>query len=305
LESIRSEILSRFDYLANYLGLDSAMKKEVLSELFPHLQDIKKFEQVLKNHVEAENRVLSTKGSSVYIDHTILAANVTAQQIDTLCNEAKENKFKAVCVQGSRVPQAVHNLKDSPDIGVAAVVGFPLGASSSETKSFETYDYILGGANEIDMVIDIGALKDKNYVYVLQDILSVNNIVRDPLAFAPPHQTFPPIRTPCLLKVILECALLNREEIIDASILCVLAKVAYVKTSTGFSLHGATEEHVRLMKLTVGNDTKVKAAGGVRDKQALVSMINQGASRIGTSSGTKLVLTPSEAQQQIKLLNQS
>jgi len=238
--------------------------------------------------------VLCEHGSGPFIDHTILAANVTSPQIDTLCKEAKENKFKAVCVEGTRVPQAFDILKDT-DILVAAVVGFPLGASSTETKSFEAFQYLASGATEIDMVIDIGALKDKNYRKVYNDVRAVNNSVQSLFYIQPPP----------ILKVILECCLLSREEIIDASVLCVLADAAYVKTSTGFSTHGATEEHVRLMKLTVGNDTKVKAAGGVRDKKALVSMINQGASRIGTSSGTKLVLTGQEAKSQIEELIRS
>jgi deoxyribose-phosphate aldolase len=293
LETIRAEIMTRLDVITKNIGLDQETKKEFLVEFFPHVLNSDDFAQVLKNHTDAENRVLCEKGSSVFIDHTILAANVTSAQIDTLCNEAKEYNFKAVCVQGSRVPQAVANVAKS-NIEVAAVVGFPLGASSSQSKAYEAYEYILEGASEIDMVIDIGSIKDKDYHYAFNDVLAVNNVVQNM-----------PRTNPAILKVIIECALLNREEIIDASIICVMAGAAYVKTSTGFSLHGATEEHVKLMKLTVGNNTKVKAAGGVRDKKALVSMINQGASRIGTSSGTKLILSPSEAQQQIQQLNQS
>jgi len=231
------------------------------------------------------------KGSAAFIDHTVLAATTTSAQIKTLCDEALANNFAAVCVNGGRVPQAVEALANS-NVKVAAVVGFPLGASSPNSKINETFEYLARGATEIDYVIDIGRIKDRDYKHIFSNLIEIQENVRAfDMAALQRKNDLPKV------KVILECALLTREEIIDASILCALARVDYVKTSTGFSTHGALEEHVRLMKQTVGNDISVKAAGGVRDKQALISMIYQGASRIGTSSGLKLIVSPTEAKE--------
>lgn len=207
-----------------------------------------------------------------FIDHTLLKPEATAEQIDTLCDEAAANGFYSVCVNSTWVSRCARRLSGS-DVKVCAVVGFPLGAMSPRAKSFETRHAVENGAREIDMVANVGALKSHDLKVVKEDILAVRR--------ACPRNV--------VLKVIIETALLNDEEKVIA---CQIAKDAdadFVKTSTGFSHHGATVADVRLMRRTVGPKLGVKAAGGVRSFADLVDMVNAGATRIGTSSGVKIV----------------
>eukprot|EP00455_Lapot_gusevi_P008075 TRINITY_DN1348_c0_g1_i1.p1 TRINITY_DN1348_c0_g1~~TRINITY_DN1348_c0_g1_i1.p1 ORF type:complete len:273 (-),score=63.76 TRINITY_DN1348_c0_g1_i1:37-855(-) len=214
------------------------------------------------------------------IDHTILKPNATRKEIETLCEEAHVNGFKAVCVNPARVEQAVSYLASkNSKVLVASVVGFPLGAHSPAMKAAETREVVSWGAREVDMVINIGALLDGDYNLVLEDISAV---VKAAKAATPAGQS-------TCVKVILETCLLTPALIVDASLLSILAGADFVKTSTGFSTGGATAEHVKLMKTTVGNAALVKASGGVRDLTAALTMLDNGASRIGTSSGLAIL----------------
>lgn len=205
------------------------------------------------------------------IDHTLLKADATKEAITKLCNEAKEYDFASVCVNSSWVSYCKEQLAGS-DVNVCSVVGFPLGAMCTKAKAFETQCVIEDGGDEIDMVMNIGALKDKNYELVLNDIKAV-------VKAANGH----------CVKVILETCLLSEDEIRKACELCVEAKATFVKTSTGFSTRGATVEDVKIMKSVVKENAFIKAAGGVRNVQDLEAMVQAGASRIGTSSGVALM----------------
>ncbi len=206
------------------------------------------------------------------IDHTALKADTTKEQIVTLCAEAKEYGFMSVCVNPTWVETAASLLKDS-EVKVCTVIGFPLGASTSETKAFETKDAIDKGATEVDMVINIGALKDKNDELVEKDIRAVVDAAKGK----------------ALTKVIIETCLLTDEEKVLACELSVKAGADFVKTSTGFGAGGATVEDIRLMRKTVGPDIGVKASGGVRDVKGTQDMIEAGATRIGASTGVAIV----------------
>ncbi|MCQ4923837.1 deoxyribose-phosphate aldolase [Tissierella carlieri] len=205
------------------------------------------------------------------IDHTILKPEATKDMIETLCKEAMENNFAAVCVNPYYVKFCKDTLKNS-NVKVATVVGFPIGANTKEVKVFETIDAIKNGADEIDMVINIGALKVKDYKTVKDDIESVVEASRGK----------------AIVKVIIETCLLTDEEKIKACELSMEAEADFVKTSTGFSTGGATVEDVRLMKSVVGDKLEVKASGGVRDLESAKKMIEAGATRLGTSSGVKI-----------------
>lgn len=206
-----------------------------------------------------------------YIDSTILKAEATKEDIEKLCAEAKKYGFKSVCVNPCYASLA-SKLLEGINVGVAVVVGFPLGATLPSVKAFEAKSSILEGATEIDMVINVGKLKDKDYDYVENEIRAVKNAIGN-------H----------VLKVIIECCLLTDEEKVKASELTVKAGADFVKTSTGFSKGGATVHDVELMRKTVGPDFGVKAAGGIRTKQDMEDMIKAGATRIGTSHGVDLV----------------
>lgn len=207
-----------------------------------------------------------------YIDSTILKADATPEQVAELCLEAKKNHFKAVCVNASWVRLAAELLRGS-DVSVASVVGFPLGATLPEAKAEEAEMAIENGATEIDMVINVGALKAKDYRMVAKDINDVVESVHERGA---------------ILKVIIETCLLTREEKIIACLLAKNAEADFVKTSTGFSTAGATVEDVELMRKVVGPEMGVKAAGGIRTREDAEKMIAAGATRIGTSSGAKI-----------------
>ncbi len=206
-----------------------------------------------------------------YIDHTLLAADASEAQIIKLCDEARTWSFASVCVNTCRVPLAAKALEGS-GVKVCTVVGFPLGAMDSRSKAMETENAVKAGADEIDMVINIGYVKDNAWDAVLDDIIAVRKACEGKV-----------------LKVILEVCLLSDEEIVKACQLCVEAGADFVKTSTGFSKHGATLESVRLMKKTVGDKALVKAAGGIRDRETALKMIEAGADRLGCSAGVAIV----------------
>ncbi|AJM72163.1 deoxyribose-phosphate aldolase [Mycoplasma yeatsii] len=206
-----------------------------------------------------------------YIDHTVLKPEATKQDIINLCNQAKEYDFATVCVNTCWTSFCKELLKDS-NVGITNVVGFPLGACLTEVKAFEVKKAIENGADEIDMVLNVGALKDKNYDLVLNDMKEVKKAAGD-------H----------VVKVILENCLLTREEIIKACELAVEAGLEFVKTSTGFNKSGATVEDVKLMSEVVKDKAQVKAAGGVRTYEDAIAMINAGATRLGTSGGVNIV----------------
>lgn len=206
-----------------------------------------------------------------YIDHTLLKPEATKEQITKLCQEARQYNFASVCVNTCYVPLAKQLLAGS-DVKVCCVVGFPLGAMDTVSKAFEAKTAVANGAQEVDMVINIGALKDKDYDYVTKDIAAVVEASK-----------------PAIVKVIIEACLLTDEEKVEACKCSMNAKAEFVKTSTGFSTHGATPEDVALMKKTVGNVCKVKAAGGVRSYDDAMKMIEAGADRLGCSAGIKVM----------------
>ena len=206
-----------------------------------------------------------------FIDHTVLSQDADEKKIDKLIAEAKEHDFASVCVNSCWKKKCAEALKDS-DVNVCVVVGFPLGAMDTKSKAFETKTAIENGADEIDMVINVGWLKSGRYSDVEDDIREVKKACGDK------H-----------LKVIIECCLLTDEEKVMACKLSEKAGADFVKTSTGFSKSGATVEDVALMRKTVGDRLGVKAAGGIRDGKTAVAMIKAGASRLGCSAGIKII----------------
>lgn len=208
-----------------------------------------------------------------YIDHTLLAPDVTSAQIDELCAEARDYHFASVCINPTWVRRAVGNLAGS-DVVTCTVIGFPLGATTPEIKAMETRRALRDGAREVDMVINIGALKSAEHELVAADIAKVVDAAHEVGA---------------ICKVILETALLTDEEKVIASALAKRAKADFVKTSTGFGPGGATVYDVALMRETVGPDMGVKASGGVRTTADAEDMIAAGATRIGASAGIQIV----------------
>lgn len=206
------------------------------------------------------------------IDHTILKPEATEAAVQKIIDEAKEYNFFSVCINPCWVAFASEQLADT-DVAVCTVIGFPLGANTPEVKAYEATDAIKNGANEVDMVINIGALKSQQYDHVRQDIQGVVDAAKGK----------------ALVKVIIETALLTDEEKVKA---CELAKEAgadFVKTSTGFSTGGAKVADIRLMRETVGPDMGVKASGGVHNAEEALAMIEAGATRIGASTGVAIV----------------
>ena len=206
-----------------------------------------------------------------FIDNTLLKPDATDAAIKALCKESKEYDFKSVCVNPAYIRLCKEELKGS-DVLVCTVIGFPLGSMTTEAKVFETDDAIAKGADEIDMVINISRLKEHDDKYVEDEIRLIKKACGT-------HT----------LKVIIECCLLTEEEKVRACLLTKNAGADFVKTSTGFSTHGATIEDVKLMRETVGSLMGVKAAGGVRTHEEMIEMVKVGATRIGTSSGAKLM----------------
>ena len=208
-----------------------------------------------------------------YIDHTALKPETTADDIDQLCHEADQYQFASVCVNPTWVKRAATHLRGT-DVKVCSVIGFPLGATTAEIKAMEARRAIRDGAREVDMVINVGALKSSDHVTVLTDIEKVVDSAHEAGA---------------IVKVILETSLLTDEEKVIASTLAKQAKADFVKTSTGFSGGGATVYDVALMRETVGPSMGVKASGGVRTKSDVENMIAAGATRIGASAGVQIV----------------
>lgn len=206
-----------------------------------------------------------------YIDHTLLLANATTNQINTLCDEAHEHQFFSVCINPGFVEYCAERLKTS-NVKICTVIGFPLGANTTAVKVFETQNAILLGADEIDMVVNISDVLDAKWDMIELEIAA--------------------IKEACgvkLLKVIFETCLLTNEQIVELCRISKRAGVNFVKTSTGFSIGGATVEHIKLMRDNVGSEMGVKASGGVRTKEIAQSMIDAGASRIGASASVSIV----------------
>ena len=213
-----------------------------------------------------------------YIDHTLLKPDATGEQIDKLCAEAKEYGFASVCVNPYYVARCVKNLKGT-DVKVCTVVGFPLGATTMETKVFETLQAVASGAQEIDMVMNVCAMKSGHTKAIEQEIQALAAAVEDK----------------AILKVIIETCLLTDEEKTQACRIARRSGAHFVKTSTGFSTGGATVEDVALMKKAAGANVKVKASGGIRDYATAKAMIEAGADRIGASAGVAIVKEEQEA----------
>ena len=206
-----------------------------------------------------------------YIDHTNLKNTAVLKDIEKLCNEAIKYRFASVCVYPYYVPLAKSLLKDS-NVEVCTVIGFPSGMSSKETKVYEAIDAVEKGANEIDMVINIAALKNKDYKYVKEEIEEIRDAIDGKV-----------------LKVIIETCLLSDKEIVKMTEICNETFVNFIKTSTGFGEYGARVEDVELMNKYRGEVLEIKASGGIRDIETAEEMINAGATRLGTSSGVKLM----------------
>lgn len=225
------------------------------------------------------------------IDHTILSPDAGEAQVTKICNEAIANSFASVCINPINIPLAAGLLKNS-SVKVCTVIGFPLGASTSQSKAFETSDAISKGADEVDMVINIGAAKDGKFDAVEEDIKAVVKAARD---------SGKAIGKKIIVKVILETCLLSDETIEKCCIASKNAGADFVKTSTGFATpkdsegkplpNGATVHHVELMRKTVGSQMGVKASGGIRSAETAAAMVKAGANRIGTSSGVKIMET--------------
>lgn len=212
------------------------------------------------------------KSYGKYMDHTVLKVDTTRETLKRFCDEAKEYGFAAVCVHGGNVPYVVEQLKGS-GVKTATVAGFPFGANTTATKVFEAKDAIANGAEEIDMVMNVGALKDGRLDEVEADIRAVVEACHPD----------------ALVKVIIESSELTNEEIVAASKICVAAGADYVKTSTGFASGGATVHAVRLIKETVGDACKVKASTGINNRKICDEMLAAGAERMGTSKGILIV----------------
>ncbi|CCW61065.1 unnamed protein product [Phytomonas sp. EM1] len=213
---------------------------------------------------------------SEFIDHTQLHPHADQDSFVKLCSEAQRYNFKTVCVNGSRVAfcRALLLRSDANRVKVCGTCGFPLGQMTTAMKAAEATEEIKNGAEEIDMVLNVGELKDRNYGYVYREISLIRTICEE---------------RGVILKVILETCLLTDEEIIDACVLSVAAGAHFVKTSTGFSTHGATPKALDIMLAVVGNEALVKASGGVRDRHSALEYLEAGVRRIGTSSGVDIV----------------
>jgi len=206
-----------------------------------------------------------------YIDHTLLKPTATQKDIIQLCEEAKTYKFFSVCVNSCNVSLAKEHLKNSY-VKICSVIGFPLGAMSTTAKVNEAKVALLDGADEIDMVMNIGFLKSKDYENVLKDVEAVKNVMPDNI-----------------LKVILETCYLEDDDILKASELAIKGGADFIKTSTGFGTRGASIEDIKLMKNVAKNRAKIKASGGIKDTETALKYINLGAQRLGTSSGIAIM----------------
>ena len=221
------------------------------------------------------NASYSPQSLASYIDHTLLKSDATSEDVRKVCDEAKKHQFASVCVNPSYIKFAAGQLEGS-GVKPCCVVGFPFGTQTPEAKGGETLDAVLNGAKEIDMVINVGAIKNKDWHLVRRDVESVVAAAKGKAG----------------VKVILETCLLTDEEKVKACTICKLAGADFVKTSTGFSTGGATVEDITLMRATVGPEMGVKASGGVRTYEDAVKMINAGANRLGASASVKIIAGP-------------
>lgn len=231
--------------------------------------------------ISPSNDEFSPTSLAKYIDHTILKADASLNDVQKVCDEAKRYNFASVCVNTAFIRFVADSLEGS-GVAPCCVVGFPLGAMVTEAKAYETTCAVNNGAKEVDMVINIGAIKSGDWKLVTKDIEDVVNAARGR----------------AIVKVIIEACFLTDEEKVKACAVSKLAGAYFVKTSTGFSTGGATVEDVRLMRQTVGTDLGVKASGGVKTYEDAVKMIKAGANRLGTSSGVAIVSGGSQAQHQ-------
>ncbi len=261
LENIFTDFLKNEDEFLRWL---SSKETEILFD--KNAEPI--FIEQQKKYEAVSNEVLAKT-----IDHTLLKPEATKEEILYLCNEAKQFNFASVCINPSYVELCAEELRSS-SVKVCTVIGFPLGANAIKVKKNEAELAINTGAVEVDMVINIGRLKQHDYNYVLDDISGVAESAKEKSV---------------LTKVIIETALLTNEEKIKACLIAKKAKAEFVKTSTGFSKGGATVLDVALMKFIVDGDMNVKASGGIRNRQDAISMLMNGAERIGTSSGVKII----------------
>ncbi len=244
------------------------MNPQNLQQKIQHL-----FQQVSSLPIEVKVPTLSSSQLAHMIDHTLLKPEATTSQIERLCNEAKQFSFASVCVNPSYIPLCAKILNNT-SVKVCTVIGFPLGATLTSIKKYETEQAIKNGATEIDMVINIGQLKSGEYEYVQNDIAEVVQAAKS---------------YNIITKVIIETSLLTEEEKIAACLLTKEAKADFVKTSTGFNGGGATEKDITLIKYVVGNTMSVKASGGIRNRETALKLIACGAKRLGTSAGIAIV----------------
>lgn len=252
-----------------------------MNDLFSERVISEKSEEFKKSFKEPTQFIdLSNDELVKMIDHTLLKPDATESEIKKLCDEAREYQFASVCVNPCWVNYCFDLLKET-NVKVCTVIGFPLGANSTNTKLFEAESAISDGAEEVDMVINIGKLKSKDYNYIFDEIHKISFTAKQSLA---------------LTKVILETCLLSDEEKIIASIISREAGADFIKTSTGFSKSGATVYDVSLMNFSVDGKIKVKASGGIRSREDALKMITAGASRIGTSSGVKIIQDKSSSE---------
>jgi len=270
LTNISSNFSVLMDELSSHVNL---VHKDKFEHISSGANDDEIVQTVFSRQRKEYKEILEKEGISAFIDHSILKPETTKDIITNWCNEAKKFKFPYVYVNGSRAEQAVKELAGTKII-VGSVVGFPLGSATSASKVAEAEDLLKIGCKEIDMVMNVGRLKDGDYAYVLSD---VEQVVRTAAKYG------------SIVKVIFECCLLTNDEIIKSCILCTEAGAKFVKTSTGFSTHGAKVEHVWLMKLIVGPSASVKASAGIKDKETALKMLEHGASRIGTSYGMDII----------------
>lgn len=225
-----------------------------------------------KSYIPINTKTMTSEKLAYFIDHTLLKPDATPMMVEKLCQEAKESGFFSVCVNPTYVKLAANRLEGSR-VAVCTVIGFPLGASTSAVKAIEAQDAVDNGAEEVDMVINIGALKAGDYRYVYDDLSAVVMAAGNDV----------------LKKVIIETCLLTDDEKVKACLIAKAAQCDFVKTSTGFSTGGATVDDIKLMRAVVGPFLGVKASGGIRDTASAIAMIGAGATRIGASAGIAII----------------
>ena len=254
------------------MSLNSEQINEIIKEVTLEVMSQRDVEMHPGPYTENTSKPLAS-----YIDHTLLKPDATIEDVRKVCDEAKEHEFYSVCVNPSYIKFVAAQLAGT-DVKPCCVVAFPFGTQPTVTKASETRTAVSHGAKEIDMVINVGAIKSKDWQLVKRDVDAVVQAAKGK----------------AIVKVILETCLLTNEEKVKACTICKLAGADYVKTSTGFSGGGATVEDVALMRATVGPNIGVKASGGIRTYEDAVAMINAGASRLGASAGVKIIAGPTK-----------